>query len=68
MDRRISETRNDEFGSLFDAFNSTAEHVQGRVGKSEDVVARLPVPPRAVAEVPPDASAETTLVYGSPAR
>jgi hypothetical protein len=53
---------------LFDAFNSTAEHVQGRVGKSEDVVARLPVPPRAVAEVPPDASAETTLVYGSPAR
>lgn len=68
MDRRISETRNDEFGSLFDAFNSTAEHVQGRVGKSEDVVTRLPVPPRAVAEVPPDASAETTLVYGSPAR
>src|SRR5689334_10584201 len=68
MDRRISETRNDEFGSLFDAFNSTAEHVQGRVGKGEDVVARLPVPPRAVAEVPPDASAETTLVYGSPAR
>src|SRR5689334_4136188 len=38
MDRRISETRNDEFGSLFDAFNSTAEHVQGRVGKGEDVV------------------------------
>jgi HAMP domain-containing protein/tRNA A-37 threonylcarbamoyl transferase component Bud32 len=68
MDRRISETRNDEFGSLFDAFNSTAEHLQGRVGKGEDVVARLTVPPRAVPEVPPNASAETTLVFGSPAR
>jgi len=68
MDRRISETRNDEFGSLFDAFNSTAEHLQGRVGKGEDVVARLTVPPRAVPEVPPNASAETTLVFGSPTR
>jgi methyl-accepting chemotaxis protein len=68
MDRRISETRNDEFGSLFDAFNNTAEHLQGRVAKGDDVVARLPMTPRSVPEVPPNATAETTLVFGGPAR
>jgi len=69
MDRRISEMRNDEFGSLFDAFNSTAEHLQGRFAKSDDVGAARPaLPPRVISEIPPLASADTTLVFGSSAR
>jgi serine/threonine-protein kinase len=71
MDRRISETRNDEFGTLFEAFNSTAEHLQGRVVKRDEVVgiaARGSLPPRISPRIPSDASAEATLVLGSPAR
>jgi serine/threonine-protein kinase len=71
MDRRISEMRNDEFGTLFEAFNSTAEHLQGRVVKGDDVVgggARGPLPPRVIPLISSDASADATLVLGSPAR
>jgi serine/threonine protein kinase/HAMP domain-containing protein len=33
LDRRIAETRNDEFGQLFAAYNAMADAVQARVGK-----------------------------------
>jgi len=68
MDRRISEMRNDEFGSLFDAFNSTAEHLQGRIARADDVAVRPALPARVVATIPPDAAADTTLVFGNSAR
>jgi serine/threonine-protein kinase len=69
LDRRISETRNDEIGLLFDAFNSTAEHLQGRVAKGDEAAgARSFAPPRVITTIPPDAAAETTLVLGGPAR
>lgn len=67
MDCRISETRNDEFGSLFEAFNSTAEIVQGRVVKDGNVIGHKS--PVALHQVPPtvplDASVEATLVMGA---
>jgi serine/threonine-protein kinase len=33
LDRRIAETRNDEFGQLFSAYNAMADAVQARAGK-----------------------------------
>jgi methyl-accepting chemotaxis protein len=42
LDRRISETRNDEIGQLFIAFNRMAEGIQARFGRrNEDEVAPL---------------------------
>ena len=42
LDRRISETRNDEIGQLFTAFNRMADGIHARFGKGhEDQVARL---------------------------
>jgi serine/threonine-protein kinase len=65
MDCRISQARNDEFGSLFEAFNSTAEVIQNRVVRDGSglAMAKSAVPLRQVlATIPLDASAETTLV------
>jgi serine/threonine-protein kinase len=36
LDRRIAETRNDEFGQLFSAYNHMADTVQARVAKNAD--------------------------------
>jgi eukaryotic-like serine/threonine-protein kinase len=36
LDRRIAETRNDEFGQLFSAYNHMADAVQARVAKDAD--------------------------------
>jgi serine/threonine-protein kinase len=36
LDRRIAETRNDEFGQLFSAYNHMADAVQARVAKAAD--------------------------------
>ena len=42
LDRRISETRNDEIGQLFAAFNRMADGIHSRFGKgAEDQVAQL---------------------------
>jgi len=42
LDRRISETRNDEIGQLFTAFNRMADGIHSRFGKgAEDQVAQL---------------------------
>lgn len=42
LDRRISETRNDEIGQLFSAFNRMADGIHSRFGKgAEDQVAQL---------------------------
>jgi serine/threonine-protein kinase len=42
LDRRISETRNDEIGQLFISFNRMADGIHARFGKGhEDQVARL---------------------------
>jgi serine/threonine-protein kinase len=58
MDYRISETRNDEFGALFDIFNNTADVVQNRVVKD---VKSVPLRPR-IPEVVHGATAEETVV------
>ena len=58
MDYRISETRNDEFGALFDIFNNTADVVQNRVVKD---VKSAPLRPR-IPEVVHGATAEETVV------
>ena len=68
MDCRISQARNDEFGSLFEAFNSTAEVIQNRVVRdgSSAVMAKPALSPHQVlATIPLDASAESTLVVGA---
>jgi eukaryotic-like serine/threonine-protein kinase len=39
LDRRIFETRNDEFGQLFGAFNQMAENIQARAAKRPDGLA-----------------------------
>ena len=39
LDRRIAETRNDEFGQLFTAYNHMAEGIQARFAKDGDVAA-----------------------------
>ena len=58
MDYRISETRNDEFGALFDIFNTTADIVQNRVVKDAKLA---PLRPK-ILEVAQGATAEETLV------
>jgi methyl-accepting chemotaxis protein len=34
LDRRISESRNDEFGELFQVFNTTADEIQSAASKT----------------------------------
>ncbi len=41
LDRRISETRNDEIGQLFIAFNRMADGIQARFGRTDEEVAPL---------------------------
>ena len=64
MDYRISETRNDEFGALFDIFNSTADVVQNRVVKD---VRSAPLR-QGLPELAHGAAAEETLVMKGAAR
>jgi serine/threonine-protein kinase len=68
MDYRISQTRNDEFGSVFETFNSTAEVIQKRVVRDggPDAMAKSAVLPHSMPPVIPlDASAESTLVINA---
>jgi serine/threonine-protein kinase len=64
LDRRIAETRNDEFGQLFSAYNVMAEAVQTRVAKDLDGTAAKTGPDalRLRAIAPSGADTEATIV------
>jgi serine/threonine-protein kinase len=76
LDRRIAETRNDEFGQLFSAYNHMADAVQARVAKDGDQGDAAPEPGAAmdagslktIAESHTDTEATlvTTPVLGPP--
>jgi len=74
LDRRIAETRNDEFGQLFSAYNHMADAVQVRFSKDGDVAgpraggATDPSQPAAIGESVTDAEATilTMSVRGRP--
>jgi serine/threonine-protein kinase len=65
LDRRISETRNDEFGALFQTFNAAAEGLQAcfpKPGKSAVAENRTSTPPRVVLPIAQEVTPEATLV------
>jgi serine/threonine-protein kinase len=65
LDRRISETRNDEIGQLFTAFNRMADGIHARFGKGhEDHVAKLDAE-RLAAISASDDPADATIVSTS---
>jgi serine/threonine-protein kinase len=75
LDRRIAETRNDEFGQLFSAYNHMADGVQARVAKDRAAGTDAAIDTgelKAIAEpgVVPGADTEATLrtttVHGRP--
>ena len=65
LDLRISETRNDEIGQLFTAFNRMADGIHSRFGKrAEDTVAQLDAERLAALKSSPD-DTDATLVTTS---
>ena len=64
LDRRISETRNDEFGALFQTFNSAVEGLQLNILKPNKIGASSSrdLPPLVACPIAQDVTAETTLV------
>ncbi len=63
LDRRISESRNDEFGELFEIFNAAADDLQSAASKSKKSSnVETPVSPESYAASPLAGLAETTLV------
>jgi eukaryotic-like serine/threonine-protein kinase len=65
LDRRISETRNDEIGQLFAAFNRMADGIHSRFGKGADDQ-DAPLDPTRLAPLPSSNEAvEATLVTKS---
>jgi len=68
LDRRISETRNDEIGQLFTSFNRMADGIHTRFGKGqEDRVAQLDAERAAALAVstdPADATVMSTTLTG----
>ena len=61
LDRRISETRNDEIGQLFTAFNRMADEIQGRFGRRSEDMPNVD-PARVAAISSADANSDATLV------
>jgi tRNA A-37 threonylcarbamoyl transferase component Bud32/HAMP domain-containing protein len=64
LDRRIAETRNDEFGQLFTAYNHMVDAVQAHVGKKADGdgAAKTDAASGPSHLVHPDANTEATLL------
>jgi len=64
LDRRIAETRNDEFGQLFTAYNHMADAVQANAAKNAggSSAASGPDLPGSPALVHPDTNTEATLL------
>ena len=58
-DLRISQTRRDEIGEIYSAFNRMAEKVQSRLSQDEETRPQADVP---VLDIPPDAVVPETTI------
>jgi serine/threonine-protein kinase len=64
LDRRISETRNDEIGQVFSAFNHMADGIQTRFGVRQPNTSLAPVALAGIADAP-EGDTESTLITTS---